>query len=483
MADVIDNRTQSRNYALPDQSNKLRDDVVRLIEALSQIDGDVGALIAAVLGKAPLEHEHQIEHIVGLVTALQGKAASDHSHQLGALQGVDLQQAANGMFFKLVGGVWVPAQIAAGDIRSGTIEDARFPSHLQAANVQAIIAGLAGKLDVAGGAIAGNLAVGGEFTYGKAKAISGADLDALTTPGFYDGSNLANGPTGAGSSTWYFVQVQRHSNPGLYVEQIATALNHSNGASWKRLCVNGAWQTWRQMWDAQTFDPASKLNMSGGNLTGTLLAIDRLTARAAANGNAHVWLQDPAGNNRALFYWDRNTGDAHLRVYVDDGNGTAVPAGTISLRANGTVDINGNTIWHAGHKATAAQFRAGTANTVLTSDGVWAAAGYVGLSAAAGSTLAAGTYAPNFGAGLNFHNVLGGNVTIGNPTNAKAGQTGLIVLQQDVTGGRTVAFGSAWRFANGNAPSMNTAASRTNVVAYQVLHSGFVIGSSIAGLV
>uniref|UniRef100_UPI0023E4231C pyocin knob domain-containing protein n=1 Tax=Chelatococcus sp. XZ-Ab1 TaxID=3034027 RepID=UPI0023E4231C len=268
MADVIDNRTQSRNYALPDQSNKLRDDVVRLIEALSQIDGDVGALIAAVLGKAPLEHEHQIEHIVGLVTALQGKAASDHSHQLGALQGVDLQQAANGMFFKLVGGVWVPAQIAAGDIRSGTIEDARFPSHLQAANVQAIIAGLAGKLDVAGGAIAGNLAVGGEFTYGKAKAISGTDLDALTTPGFYDGSNLANGPTGAGSSTWYYVQVQRHSNSGLYVEQIATALNHSNGASWKRLCVNGAWQPWRQMWDAQTFDPASKLNMSGGNLTG-----------------------------------------------------------------------------------------------------------------------------------------------------------------------------------------------------------------------
>ncbi|MBB4020207.1 hypothetical protein GGR16_005278, partial [Chelatococcus caeni] len=101
----------------------------------------------------------------------------------------------------------------------------------------------------------------------------------------------------------------------------------------------------------------------------------------------------------------------------------------------------------------------------------------------AGSTLAAGTYAPNFGAGLNFHNVVAGNITIGNPSNAKAGQTGLIVLQQDTTGGRTVAFGSAWRFANGNAPSINTAASRTNVIAYQVLHSGFVIGSSIAGLV
>ncbi|WP_276200558.1 pyocin knob domain-containing protein, partial [Chelatococcus sp. XZ-Ab1] len=363
------------------------------------------------------------------------------------------------------------------------IEDARFPSHLQAANVQAIIAGLAGKLDVAGGAIAGNLAVGGEFTYGKAKAISGTDLDALTTPGFYDGSNLANGPTGAGSTTWYFVQVQRHSNPGLYVEQIATALNHSNGASWKRLCVNGDWQPWRQMWDAQTFDPASKLNMSGGNLTGPLLATDRLVAQATANGNAHVWLRNAAGKNRGLVYWDRNSGAVSLRVYADDGNGNDVAVGSLVLHADGTLSFNNNTVWHAGHKATAAQFRAGTTNTVLTSDGVWAAAGYVGLSGAGGSTLAAGTYAPNFGAGLNFHNVLAGNITIGNPSNAKAGQTGLIVLQQDATGGRTVAFGSAWRFANGNAPSMNTGASRTNVVAYQVLHSGFVIGSSIAGLV
>lgn len=237
--------------------------------------------------------------------------------------------------------------------------------------------------------------------------------------------------------------------------------------------------------DVPSFEEAinARLPMTGGNLTGPLMAIDRLVAQATANGNAHVWLHDTDGKNRGLVYWDRNSGAVSLRVYADDGNGTDIVVGNLVLHANGTMTFNNNAIYNSGDKATAAQIRAGTANTVLTSDGVWAAAGYVGLSGAAGSTLAAGTYAPNFGAGLNFYNVLAGNITLGNPTNAKAGQTGLIVLQQDTTGGRTVAFGSAWRFANGNAPSMNTAASRTNVIAYQVLHSGFVICSSIAGLV
>ncbi|MBB4016740.1 hypothetical protein GGR16_001746, partial [Chelatococcus caeni] len=413
MADVIDNRTQSRNYALPHQSNKLRDDVVRLIEALSQIDGDVGALVAAVAGKAPMGHEHQIEHIVGLVTALQGKAAANHTHQLGALEGVDLQQAANGMFLKLAAGVWVPSYIAAGDIRSGTIEDARFPSHLQAANVQAIINGLAGKLDVAGGAIAGNLTVGQALTYGRNTRLpDNTGLNTITVPGWYDGQLLDDAPLPAASGRWWHLEVLRFSTSDQYVLQRATALNN-NGGSWLRLRINGTWQPWRQIWDAQTFDPASKLNLSGGNLTGPLMAIDRLVAQATANGNAHVWLRNPDGKNRGLLYWDRNSGALALRVYVDDGNGNDVIAGTLSLRVDGTIDFNGNAVWHAGDKATAAQFRAGTANTVLTSDGVWAAAGYVGLSGAAGSTLAAGTYAPNFGAGLNFHNVVAGNITIG----------------------------------------------------------------------
>ncbi|MBB4018238.1 hypothetical protein GGR16_003272, partial [Chelatococcus caeni] len=188
----------------------------------------------------------------------------------------------------------------------------------------------------------------------------------------------------------------------------------TNGHFLKR--VGTKWQPGTvQPGDVPSFEEAinARLPLTGGNLTGSLMAIDRLVAQATANGNAHVWLRNSVGKNRGLVYWDRNSGAVSLRVYADDGNGNDVAVGSLVLHADGTLSFNNNTVWHAGHKATAAQFRAGTTNTVLTSDGVWAAAGYVGLSGAAGSTLAAGTYAPNFGAGLNFHNVVAGNITIG----------------------------------------------------------------------
>jgi len=198
-----------------------------------------------------------------------------------------------------------------------------------------------------GGEITGNLTVGGEFTYGRAKNISGTDLDTLTTPGFYDGDNLANAPNG--NSNWFYIEVQRHSQNNNWVCQRATALNHSNYATWVRNRSAGVWQPWRQVWDSQTFDPASKLNVSGGSLTGSLLVTSSLAVQATANNNAHVWLRNDAGKNRGLMYWDRNTGTVHLRVYVDDGNGNDIVAGNIALRPNGTIDFNGNTVWHEGN--------------------------------------------------------------------------------------------------------------------------------------
>ena len=332
-----------------------------------------------------------------------------------------------------------------------------------------------------GGEITGDLSVGGEFTYGKAKNITGTDLDTLTVPGFYDGNNLTNAPNG--NSGWFYIEVQRHSVNGNFVLQRATALNHSGYATWVRNRNAGVWEPWRQVWDSQTFNPASKLNVSGGELTGSLLAIGALYAKATASDNAHVWLRNADGKNRGLLYWDRNTGVVVLRVYADDGNGNDIAVGTLALNPNGTMTFNGNVVWNISHKATADQFRSGATNRILTSDNFWAAADYVSMSSTAGLTLAAGTYTPNFNAGINFFNVLGGNITIANPINAKPGQTGMIVLQQDATGGRTVAFGSAWKFANNTVPPMDTAAYMVNVIAYQVLHSGFVIGSIIAGLV
>ena len=104
-----------------------------------------------------------------------------------------------------------------------------------------------------GGEITGNLTVGGEFTYGKAKNISGTDLNALTVPGFYDGTNLANAPNS--NPEWFYIEVQRHSLNDNYVHQRATALYHSNHATWVRNMVGGMWQPWRKVWDDGNLDP------------------------------------------------------------------------------------------------------------------------------------------------------------------------------------------------------------------------------------
>lgn len=78
------------------------------------------------------------------------------------------------------------------------------------------------------------------------------------------------------------------------------------------------------------------------------------------------------------------------------------------------------------------------------------------------------TITPDFAAGNNFSVTLGGNRTLANPTNLTAGQSGVIVVTQDGTGGRTLAFGSNWKFPGGTAPVLTTTASAVDVISYYV---------------
>jgi hypothetical protein len=78
------------------------------------------------------------------------------------------------------------------------------------------------------------------------------------------------------------------------------------------------------------------------------------------------------------------------------------------------------------------------------------------------------TITPDFAVANNFSVTLGGNRTLANPTNLVAGQSGVIKLTQDATGGRTLAFGSYWDFAAGTAPTLTTAANAVDILAYYV---------------
>ena len=76
------------------------------------------------------------------------------------------------------------------------------------------------------------------------------------------------------------------------------------------------------------------------------------------------------------------------------------------------------------------------------------------------------SFSLNFGTANNFSMTLTGSLTLNNPTNITAGQSGAIFITQDGTGGRTVAFGSYWSFADGTAPTITATASAKSVLLY-----------------
>jgi hypothetical protein len=88
------------------------------------------------------------------------------------------------------------------------------------------------------------------------------------------------------------------------------------------------------------------------------------------------------------------------------------------------------------------------------------------------TTLTSGaTVTPDFNDSNNFTLTLGENLTIANPSNCTAGQSGSIFLVQDGTGSRTAAWGSYWDFAGGTAPTLSTDASAVDRVDYIVRSS------------
>ena len=66
----------------------------------------------------------------------------------------------------------------------------------------------------------------------------------------------------------------------------------------------------------------------------------------------------------------------------------------------------------------------------------------------------------------NFVVTLGGNRTMANATNITAGQSGVIFVQQDETGSRTLAFGTGWRFPGNTAPTLTTPANAVDMIVY-----------------
>lgn len=108
-------------------------------------------------------------------------------------------------------------------------------------------------------------------------------------------------------------------------------------------------------------------------------------------------------------------------------------------------------------KTTGAALRAATNDTdFVTPKSVADAAAWATLTDAA-------TIAVDLAAGTNFIVTLAGNRTLGAPTNAKPGMSGTILIKQDATGSRTLAYSTAWK-PFGSTPALSTAANAVDLL-------------------
>lgn len=206
-------------------------------------------------------------------------------------------------------------------------------------------------------------------------------------------------------------------------------------------------------------------------LTGTL------TNLAASDMVAGQFVEVAYNTANDCFVWTNqptNTAASETAAGVIELATTAeVQTGTDTARAVTPAGLTAK-------EATAAQFRANTADRILTTNEVWSSADTVALTWTSG-----GTTAVDLSAGLNFTvTTATGNSTLGAPTNAKTGQSGFIYITQDAGTPRTLAYNAAWVFAGGVDPALTATAGAKDVLFYQVLSSTgpVVFGNLIKGV-
>lgn len=213
---------------------------------------------------------------------------------------------------------------------------------------------------------------------------------------------------------------------------------------------------------------------------------DKIEAMLLAGGYTDENARDAIGaalqNGTAIVITVNDAGD-QITIGVDtaviderarDAVGAALVSTTgIDFVLDDAGDTIGLTVDPSEVEATDTEMWTGSSSTkIVTPKKVWDAAVTVALVDGANIAIDGNT-------GVNFKVTLGGNRTLDNPTNMKTGQSGIIIVTQDATGSRTLAYGSNWRFPGGAASGgvLSTTANAIDVISYYVRSDGTILAN------
>ena len=93
------------------------------------------------------------------------------------------------------------------------------------------------------------------------------------------------------------------------------------------------------------------------------------------------------------------------------------------------------------------------------------------------------TITPDFTLGNNFQVTIAATRNLANPTGVTTGQSGVIFIQQNATGGYSLSYGTSWDFASATPPTLITTANALNALPYFARSTtSIVVGSVISGI-
>lgn len=88
----------------------------------------------------------------------------------------------------------------------------------------------------------------------------------------------------------------------------------------------------------------------------------------------------------------------------------------------------------------------------------------------------------DFSSADNFEVTLEGNSTLAPSVSPSGGQTGSILLRQDGTGSRTLAYSGGWSFSNGSAPTLTVTPSGVDLLAYYAPNTSTIVSNLLAAV-